>query len=60
MWNAIADSPAVLFNRGMANLFLGNLKDARAALSKAIDQLPDDQGWNSLARLYLAVAEIYG
>jgi hypothetical protein len=59
-WNAMPDSPAVWFNRGMANLFLGNAKDARTALTKAADLLPDDQGWNSLARLYLAVAEIYG
>ena len=59
-WNAMADTPAVLFNRGMANLFLGNAKEARAALAKAIDVLPEDQGWNALARLYLSVAEIHG
>lgn len=59
-WNAMAETPAVLFNRGMANLFLGNLPDARTLLTRAVEALPETTGWNSLARLYLAVAEIHG
>jgi len=59
-WTAAADSPAVLFNRGMALLFTGKIAEAKAALTKAIEVLPEASGWNALARLYLAVAEIHG
>ncbi|MDB5310377.1 MAG: tetratricopeptide repeat protein [Gemmataceae bacterium] len=59
-WTAMADTPAVLFNRGMAQLFLARPADARAALMKAVETLPESGGWNALARLYLAIAEIHG
>jgi tetratricopeptide (TPR) repeat protein len=59
-WTALADTPAVLFNRGMALLFLGQLTEARIVLTKAVAALPEAGGWNALARLYLAVAEIHG
>ena len=55
-WDAMAETPAVLFNRGMARLFLGQITDAKPALQKAIDAIPETSGWNALARLYLAVA----
>lgn len=60
LWAALPETPAVLFNRGMALLFTGKISEAKQALSKAVAALPDDSGWNSLARLYLAVAEIQG
>jgi hypothetical protein len=59
-WDAMTETPAVLFNRGMARLFLGQLADAKTALQKATDTIPETSGWNALARLYLAVAEIHG
>jgi hypothetical protein len=59
-WTAMPESPAVLFNRGMALLFFGKIAEAKAALTKAIAAIPEESGWNSLARLYLAVAEIHG
>jgi hypothetical protein len=59
-WNALTESPAVLFNRGMAKLFLGQMSDARAELQRAVDAIPETSGWNALARLYLAVAEMHG
>jgi hypothetical protein len=59
-WNALAETPAVLFNRGMAFLFLGKLPEARVALAKAVGVLPEHHGWNALAKLYLALAEIHG
>lgn len=58
-WDRMTETTAVLFNRGMANLFLGNSKAARAALNKVVGMLPEEQGWNALARLYLTVAEIH-
>jgi len=59
-WSAMADSPTVWFNRGMALLFTGKSKEARTALTNATQGIPEASGWNSLARLYLAVAEIQG
>jgi hypothetical protein len=59
-WDAMPETPAVLFNRGMALLFLNKIADAKRALTKAIAALPETSGWNALARLYLAVAEIHG
>ena len=59
-WDALPATPAVLFNRGMARLFMGLIAEARAALQTAVDALPDSSGWHALARLYLAVAEING
>lgn len=59
-WSAMADSPTVHFNRGMALLFTGRTVEARTQLSAAIAGLPEASGWNALARLYLAVAEIQG
>ncbi len=58
-WNAATETPAVLFNRGMALLFLGKIADAKTALTKAIASLPETSNWTALARLYLAVAEIH-
>lgn len=60
MWDAATESPAVQFNRGMARLFLGRVAEARDWLQKAVDAIPETSGWNALARLYLAVAEIHG
>ena len=59
-WTAAIDTPAAQFNRGMALLFLGRLADAKVALAEAARVLPEAGGWNALARLYLAVAEIHG
>ena len=59
-WNAMPESPAVLFNRGMALLFLGKIAEAKPALNQAIAAIPEASGWNALARLYLAVAGIHG
>jgi hypothetical protein len=59
-WDALAETPAVLFNRGMARLFLGKTAEARAALAKAVDAFSEDSGWNALARLYQTLSEIHG
>jgi tetratricopeptide (TPR) repeat protein len=57
LWQAQPASVPVLFNRGMAALFLGKLTDARAALSEAVKQLPEGDGWHHLGRLYLTLAQ---
>jgi hypothetical protein len=59
LWQAQRETPALLFNRGLAALFLGRPAAARPLLSKAVDQLPETNGWHHLGRLYLAVAEMH-
>jgi hypothetical protein len=56
-WKALPESTPVLFNRGLAALFLYDRADARAALWKAVQRLPESSGWHHLGRLYLALAE---
>jgi tetratricopeptide (TPR) repeat protein len=60
LWHKQAASVPVLFNRGMAALFLGKRADARPALRQAAERLPEDGAWHHLARLYLALAEMRG
>jgi tetratricopeptide (TPR) repeat protein len=57
-WQAQKESIPVLFNRGMACLFLNQRADARPALQKTVAHLPDDDAWHHLGRLYLALAEM--
>jgi len=56
-WQALPDSVPILFNRGMAALFLDRPADARAALRTAVEKIPESSGWHHLGRLYLALAE---
>jgi tetratricopeptide (TPR) repeat protein len=56
LWQAQKPSAPVLFNRGMAALFLGRSTEARTALEKAVDQLPETSSWYHLGHLYLGLA----
>jgi tetratricopeptide (TPR) repeat protein len=56
LWNAAPDSVPVLFNRGMACLFLGQPGPARSWLTQAVAQLPESSAWHHLGRLYLTLA----
>jgi tetratricopeptide (TPR) repeat protein len=53
LWRAMDKSVPVLFNRGMAELFLGDAAAGRTALTEAIAALPETSAWHHLARLYL-------
>lgn len=55
--NPLANSPAVLFNRGMAALFQDRKADAAKLLAQAVRTLPESSGWHHLGRLYLTIAE---
>ncbi len=55
-WQAQKASVPVLFNRGMAALFLGRSAEAQASLTEAVTQLPDTSAWHHLGHLYLALA----
>lgn len=59
-WNEQADSTPVLFNRGMAALFLGENDLARKALTAAVAGLPDTSPWHHLGQLYLTLTEDRG
>jgi hypothetical protein len=60
LWRKQADSVPVLFNRGMAALFLGDGATAREALTRAAAVLPETTAWHHLARLYIAMASVRG
>jgi hypothetical protein len=60
MWREQPDSTPVLFNRGMAALFLGDAAAAREALTRAVAALPETSAWHHLACLYLALATARG
>lgn len=57
LWEGQPASVPVLFNRGMAALFLGRAADARPSLTEAVGRLPEDGAWHHLGRLYLALAD---
>jgi hypothetical protein len=56
-WDGLPESAPVLFNRGLAALFLGNKSKAVPALSNAIGRIDESSGWHHLGRLYLALAQ---
>jgi tetratricopeptide (TPR) repeat protein len=60
LWQSQSDSVPVLFNRGMAALFLRDAAAARKALAAATATLPETGAWHHLGRLYLALAEARG
>jgi hypothetical protein len=60
LWKGQEASIPVLFNRGMAALFLDQPGEARAALRQATEQLPESGAWHHLGRLYLGLAEMRG
>jgi hypothetical protein len=60
LWQAQKASVPVLFNRGMAALFLGRPAEAHASLTEAVAQMPDTSAWHHLGHLYLALATARG
>jgi len=57
-WQGQPESAPVLFNRGMACLFLNQRADACTFLQKAVAHLPEEGAWHHLARLYLALTDM--
>jgi len=57
LWALAETSVPVRFNRGMAELFLGNAKAAREQLADVVKQIPETSAWHHLARLYLTLAQ---
>src|SRR5262245_48822463 len=44
LWQTMPESAPVLFNRGMAALFLGRVAEARSDLRQAVERLPESSG----------------
>jgi tetratricopeptide (TPR) repeat protein len=57
LWQSQEPSVPVLFNRGIASLFLNKLREARSWLNQAVTQIPETSSWHHLGRLYMALAE---
>ena len=57
LWNQLEPAVPVLFNRGMAELFLGNSARARTLFNQVVGQLPEASAWHHLARLYMTLAQ---
>jgi tetratricopeptide (TPR) repeat protein len=55
-WQKLEPTVPVLFNRGMAELFMGQAEAAREHLALAVAQMPETSAWHHLGRLYLALA----
>ena len=58
LWLSMPDSPVSFFNRGMSLLFTGRAAEAIPHLKNAVNTLPETSGWQHLAELYLAVAQM--
>jgi hypothetical protein len=59
LWQAQEARVPVLFNRGMAALFLDR-PGAREALAQAVAGLPENSAWHHLGQLYLTLASARG
>jgi tetratricopeptide (TPR) repeat protein len=57
-WDALEPTAPVLFNRGMAALFAGDIAVAKKHLTAAVGQLPASSAWHHLGRLYLTLADL--
>jgi tetratricopeptide (TPR) repeat protein len=56
-WKKLEPTVPVLFNRGMAELFLGETAAAREHLAAAVARLPESSAWHHLGQLYLTLAQ---
>lgn len=58
IWDALAPIVPVLFNRGMAALFAGDVAAAKSSLNAALANIPAASAWHHLGRLYLILADM--
>jgi tetratricopeptide (TPR) repeat protein len=55
LWQDQKASVPVLFNRGLANFFLGRPDVAQTALREAVAGLAETNAWHHLGQLYLTL-----
>ena len=58
IWDALEPIVPVLFNRGMAALFAGDVAAAKQHLNAVITKLPATSAWHHLGRLYLILCDL--
>jgi hypothetical protein len=58
LWAGLPGTDAVLFNRGMSELFLGNAAEAVKHLRAVVTRIPESNPWHHLAAMYLELAEM--
>jgi len=56
-WQIQEATTPVLFNRGMAAIFMGSFAEAQESLTQAVQQLPETSAWHHLGHMYLALAK---
>jgi hypothetical protein len=56
-WQEQEPTAPVLFNRGMAAIFLGRFDETKDALGRAVIELPETSAWHHLGHMYLALAQ---
>jgi tetratricopeptide (TPR) repeat protein len=56
-WQTQDAAAPVLFNRGMAAIFLGRFAQAQEPLGQAVKALPETSAWHHLGQMYLALAQ---
>lgn len=57
MWNAMGESPVVLFNRGVCEWMLGRPASASKLFDRAAGSIPDRSSWSHLAAFYASLCE---
>jgi len=57
IWRQLEPNAVILFNRGMAELFLDRPIPAQVSLKAAVAHLPEEGAWHHLGRLYLTLAQ---
>jgi hypothetical protein len=57
-WDRLEQTVPVLFNRGMAALFAGDVVAAKRHLTDVLVKLPTTTAWHHLARLYLILCDL--
>lgn len=55
-WQSQEPTPLVLFNRGMASLFLNRPAQAHVELTEAVAGIPETSAWHHLGQLYLTLS----
>lgn len=58
LWDQAPERPPILFNRGMARLFLDQPREALAPLRQAAALWGEDHPWQPLALLYATIAQL--
>lgn len=57
IWQRHSDRAPLLFNQGLAHLFLGRAEQAVTAFARAVALMPESNAWHHLGKLYATLAQ---